>query len=397
MRRRLLCVLFTLALLSLACNMPAGAAVTPTGASALLTEVAATIEALQTPTGPADGQPPPTLPPGTTATNTPTLSLPGNTATPTTQPCDQAQFIADVTIPDGMQMLPGQAFTKTWRLRNLGSCTWDNRYALVFVSGEALGAPAVINLTTTVPSGATVDLSIDMVAPAAPGRYVSRWKLRNPAGEQFGVVADQPFYADIVVVAATASVTPSPTVTPTGAVTPGLVTVTPPASGVVYDFTANVCRAEWRSVAGATPLPCPGIAGSSSGYVMRLENPVLETGAVERSPVILTVPQMVSGGAVTVRYPAITIQRGDHFRATLGCLQGQQQCSVIYQVNYSVSGGSPINLGEWRQTYDGSIQGIDIDLSSLAGRQVEIILVVLSGSQALEDQAVWVYPRIVRQ
>lgn len=391
MRRRLLCVLFTLAILSLACNMPGGAAVTPTGASALLTEVAATIEALQTPTGPAV-EPPATQPPGVTATNTPTLSQPGDPATATTQPCDQAQFIADVTIPDGMQMLPGQAFTKTWRLRNLGSCTWDNRYALVFASGEALGAPAVINLTTTVPSGATVDLSIDMLAPAAPGRYVSRWKLRNPAGEVFGVVADQPFYADIVVVAATASVTPTPTVTPTGAVT-----VTPPASGVVYDFTANLCRAEWRSVAGAAPLVCPGIAGSSSGYVMRLENPVLETGAIERSPVILTVPQMVTSGAITGRFPALAIQRGDHFRATLGCLQGQQQCSVIYQVNYSVSGGSPVSLGEWRQTYDGSIQGIDVDLSSLAGQQVEIILVVLSGSQALEDQAVWVYPRIVRQ
>ncbi len=392
MRRRLLSVLFILALVSLACNMPGGAAVTPTGSAALLTEVAATIEALLTASSTATVEPAATLAPGVTATNTPTLSRPPETATATAQRCDQAQFIADVTIPDGTQMVPGQAFTKTWRLRNLGSCTWDSRYALVFASGEAFGAPAVIALAGSVPTGATVDLSIDMVAPALPGRYVSRWKLRNPAGEVFGVVADQPFYAEIVVVQATAS----PTVTRTPG-PPMPATVTPPASGVVYDFTANLCRAEWRSQAGGPALPCPGTSGDSSGYVMRLERPVLETGAIETSPVVLTVPQLTAGGAITGRFPAITVQRGDHFRATLGCLYGQSRCSVTYQLNYSVAGGDPVNLGEWTQAYDGSIQGIDVDLSRLAGQQVELILVALSGEQALDDQAAWVYPRIVRQ
>lgn len=392
MKRRLICVLFILALLPLACNLPSQPAATPTGSSALLTEVAATIDALQTQTHTAAAQPQETRPPDATATNTPTLSRPANTATATTQPCDQAQFIADVTIPDGTKMAPGQAFTKTWRLRNLGSCTWDNRYALVFAGGDALGAPAVVNLTGSVPTGATVDVSIDMAAPGIPGTYISRWKLRNPAGVVFGVAADQPFYAEIVVVQPTLTATPTRTITPTPPFT-----VTPPASGVIYDFTANLCRAEWRSAAGGSPLPCPGTSGDSSGYVMRLENPVLETGAVENSPVILTVPRAVPSGVVTGRFPAITVQNGDHFRATLGCLHGQSQCSVIYQVNYSIAGGDPVNLGEWTQSYDGSIQGIDIDLSSLAGKAVEIILVVLSGDQAVEDQAVWVYPRIVRR
>src|SRR5512143_3278895 len=51
-------------------------------------------------------------------------------ATISTQPaaalssCDWAQFVADVTVPDGTSYAPGTTFTKTWRLKNIGSCTW---------------------------------------------------------------------------------------------------------------------------------------------------------------------------------------------------------------------------------------------------------------------------------
>ena len=65
--------------------------------------------------------PPPTVtgtPPTPTVTNTP------GTVTVTVAPssCDKAQFIADVTVRDGTIMSPGQTFTKTWRLKNVGTC-----------------------------------------------------------------------------------------------------------------------------------------------------------------------------------------------------------------------------------------------------------------------------------
>ena len=56
-------------------------------------------------------------------------------ATVTTQPaaalstCDMAQFVADVTVPDGTTYAPGAAFTKTWRLKNIGTCTWSTSYS----------------------------------------------------------------------------------------------------------------------------------------------------------------------------------------------------------------------------------------------------------------------------
>ena len=56
--------------------------------------------------------------------------------------CDWAQFIADVTVPDGTTYTPGATFQKTWRLKNIGTCTWTTSYALIFDSGNQLGARA---------------------------------------------------------------------------------------------------------------------------------------------------------------------------------------------------------------------------------------------------------------
>jgi hypothetical protein len=390
MMPRLLLVVSILVILSLACNLPGSPSTTPTGSSALITDVAKTLQSMATPSATAPNQVTSTQTPTVSATKSEpaTKTVRPNTPTVTSQPCDQAQFISDVTIADGTKMVPGQTFTKTWRLRNLGSCSWDNRYAMVFASGDAMGAAAVINLPGTVPANATVDLSIDMKAPAAPGKYMSNWKLRNPAGQVFGVVADQPFYVQITVIEPTVTVTPTPTQSRT-------ITVTPPVSGVIYDFTSNVCKAEWRSQAAGTALPCPGTSGDANGFVMKLENPTLETGSIESGPVLLTVPRNEASGVITGRYGGIKIQNGYHFRATLGCLNEMDNCTVVYQVNYAI-GADVTNLGEWSQEYDGSIQGIDVDLSSLAGQTVDIILVVLAGDSADQDQAVWVYPRIMK-
>ena len=57
--------------------------------------------------------------------------------------CDMAQFVADVTIPDGTTLAPGATFAKTWRLKNIGSCTWTTSYAVVFTGGVGENSPQV--------------------------------------------------------------------------------------------------------------------------------------------------------------------------------------------------------------------------------------------------------------
>jgi uncharacterized protein YkwD len=110
-------------------------------------------------------------------------------ATPSTTPdprneimcMDGALFVEDVSISDGTDVGPQQPFTKTWRLRNTGSCTWDADYRLVFTGGDQLGGPESIPLALT-PPGATLDLSVDLVAPAGRGAFAGLFEIRNPAG-----------------------------------------------------------------------------------------------------------------------------------------------------------------------------------------------------------------------
>lgn len=86
-----------------------------------------------------------------------------------TAACDAAEFVADVTVPDGSTFAPGASFAKTWRFRNTGTCTWTTSYGIAFVSGTQMGAPAVVNMPTSVAPGGTVDVTVSMTAPTVPG------------------------------------------------------------------------------------------------------------------------------------------------------------------------------------------------------------------------------------
>ena len=102
---------------------------------------------------------------------------------PSTTDCDLVEFVSDVTVPDNSNADPGQNFAKVWRLRNAGSCTWTSGYDLVFHSGDQMGAPASLQLTSgTVAPGGTVDVSVDLTAPTSAGTYQGFFKLRNASG-----------------------------------------------------------------------------------------------------------------------------------------------------------------------------------------------------------------------
>lgn len=99
--------------------------------------------------------------------------------------CDAALFVADVSIPDNTVMTPGEDFTKTWRLKNTGTCTWSTSYDVVFSSGNQMGAVSEQALTGSVAPGQTIDISVNMTAPATNGTYTGNWKLRNASGVGF--------------------------------------------------------------------------------------------------------------------------------------------------------------------------------------------------------------------
>ena len=113
-----------------------------------------------------------------TATATPT-ALPS--AVPTSSGCiDMAKFVADVTIPDNTLIASNTAFTKTWRLKNTGSCAWDSTYMVSYISGATMTQQPgyyIVPTGQTVAPGQTVDISVGMTAPVENGNYTSSWGL----------------------------------------------------------------------------------------------------------------------------------------------------------------------------------------------------------------------------
>ncbi len=135
-----------LVLLLSACNFPTRSEPTDAPVGYIYTAAAQTVQVQLT----QISQPPATdiSPTDTTLPNI-TPSPPENTQTPTSPPkktsapsdeCNIAEFVKDVTVPDDTRLPPGEAFEKTWRLKNIGTCEWTPAYAIVFVGDNVLNA-----------------------------------------------------------------------------------------------------------------------------------------------------------------------------------------------------------------------------------------------------------------
>lgn len=122
-------------------------------------------------------------------TETPTATLtPAISNTPA--PCADSAWVKDITIPDGTFMKPGEKFTKTWLIKNTGSCRWVEGYYLIFGYGDKFSG-SQIAIPGGVEPGKEIEISIDLTAPEKTGNFFSWWRLKNewgvPFGEFFGV------------------------------------------------------------------------------------------------------------------------------------------------------------------------------------------------------------------
>jgi hypothetical protein len=284
---------------------------------------------------------PPVEPPIPTPTPVPP------TSTPIPVPCNAVNFVADITIPDGTKFAPDAEFTKTWQIRNVGSCVWNSRYDLVFVEGNRMGASKAIGLPGKVRPGERLNISIELESPGAAGKYRGYWMLRSDTGEWFGIgkSANKPFWVDIKVVETNAA--------------------------YQYDFAVNYCAATWRSE--DMRLPCPGYTTSGEGFAVLLEDPRLESRR-ENELALWVHPNEERNGWLEGTYPTIKIEDGDHFRAWVGCMEGHSKCSLKFYLDYINPNGKVRRLGEWLEAYDGLITDIDLDLSALAGKEVRFVL-----------------------
>ena len=284
--------------------------------------------------------------------------------------CYAAQFIADVTVPDGTTYAPNTAFLKTWRLKNIGTCAWTSSdVSLVFDSGEKMGAPSSVALPITVNPGQTVDVSVNLVAPSVAGHYFGYYKFKSISGGVFGIgsAADKAWWVEIYVSS---------------------------SSGTGYDFLANASSATWTSGAGA--LTYPGTEGNTSGYSLKLDNPKFESGVVSALPGFLMGPNNVYYGYVQGAYPAFKVASGDRFQATIGCQYSATTCYVEYRLDYQIGSNSVKTFWTFREKYEGWTYNVNLDLSSLAGQDVKFILVTSAYGDPAGDRALWVNPIVSR-
>lgn len=368
---RIISVLSMVIVILSACNLPSKSPATEEP-NAIFTAAAMTVQAQLNQATPFNT---PTIPPpqptNTTAVTVPTVA-PLPTSTPIQSPtpaCDTALFVKDVTYPDGSQVEPGAVFKKTWRLRNVGTCTWSG-YALTFDNGEAMnGVPDSIG---TVGPGQEVDVSVTFTVPTSlSGTVRSYWRLRNTAGVLLPVqngLQNKSFFVEVKV---------------------GLT-----SSG--YDFHSRASEATWASGAGSLTFGGPDT--NADGFVMYRNNQKVEDGS-SASKVLEMYPQWVNDGAITGRYPAYIVRTGEHFTAKIGFLANSDgTCgsgNVKFQFNYR-EGGVLHNpaLGEWNETCNGTLTSVDIDLKDLVGKKVEFVLVVMANGPATQDMAVWISPQI---
>jgi hypothetical protein len=207
MKLKLIFVTFLVTVLVAACGPSATAPAEPTtDIAAVRTSAASTVVSQFTLTAaaftPTVSAPTETPEPDVTATQTTAAIAQVTNAEGTVVTlCDKYAWdldTVDVNIPDNTIMSPGQDFIKTWKIKNIGACTWGAGYELVFSYGEEMQGEAQ-PLEAAVAPGQEVEVSVQFTAPDLVGSYFSFWTLQNDKGITFLGNDDKALYVQILV------------------------------------------------------------------------------------------------------------------------------------------------------------------------------------------------------
>jgi Ig-like domain-containing protein len=190
-----------------ACGSPATPAAPTPDVAAVRTSAASTVVSQFTLTAAVFTPIPSPLPtetftpePSATSTGLPVAQVTNAQGT-TIALCDKYSWdlaTVDVNIPDNTVMTPGQDFTKTWKIKNIGTCTWGDGYKLIYSYGEKMSGQAQ-PLPGAIAPGQEVEVSVNFKAPTAAGTYLSSWTMQNAKGVAFQGNDNKVLYVQIVV------------------------------------------------------------------------------------------------------------------------------------------------------------------------------------------------------
>ncbi len=369
----ILIVILAIASVLASCNFPSSAQPTVAGPNALLTIAAKTINAMTTQIGSeATSSPQETPVPGQTAApqGTTQPSQQASQTAGTAVPCDQAAYIRDTTIPDGTIFLPGTSFTKTWQIKNTGTCTWDSTYSIVFgdegdVMGGAVSTPLVDS--GTVAPGDIVHISVDLVAPSSAGDYKGYWKRRNPSGDVF-FGSSKSIWVAIKVV----------------------------SYNNKFALVENTCFGQWSYATGADApaLPCPGKEGDRNGYVYTTTSPKFYTRTDNESSIVAA-PQQVDNGMIVGTFPPVLVPSNSQWRAFVGCGEKMDNCDADVTITAQSSDGQEQTIKEWnQQPQDFNMISVNLAAANLANENVVFRIYIRANGSPTQDKIVFLGPFI---
>ena len=113
------------------------------------------------------------------------IKLPGTTTT--ASGCYNSALVSDVSIPDGYEIKAEKEFTKTWEIKNTGSCDWNKDFKITYVGGSLFGSDTT-KIRKFVEAGESTNISLQMVAPKNAGTATSSWQMADESGNLFGQV-----------------------------------------------------------------------------------------------------------------------------------------------------------------------------------------------------------------
>jgi len=169
------------------------------------------------------------------------------------------------------------------------------------------------------------------------------------------------------------------------------------ADTVFYDFVAQASSASWSS--GAGTLSFPGSDSDSRGFALYRDNWQLEDNSI-KTRVLETHPQWVSNGWIMGIYPQVTVPSNAEIKITVGFIKGATASNgVTFEVKFQEFRGltqAPAvhSILSHDATYDGKLDSLTANLSSVAGKTGNFVLYVNAGQSSGQDWAAWAEAKI---
>lgn len=210
------------------------------------------------------------------------------------------EYLSDINIPDGADIPIETVFPKTWFIKNVGTCTWNSKYKLVYNSGNLKGLSDSYNILEEgnfLRPGETISVSARMQAPSITNTaYESYWQLESDKGELFGAGDQQNVMLSAKIKTST-------------------------FYNFVSNFNSAICSDDYGY------FTCGTHSDGSRGSAFLDQTPMTESGSTGNVAFVITPPH-TEGGKTRVEFGPLRIPVNHRFYTSFSCRPQTPQCDT---------------------------------------------------------------------